>query len=464
MLPIFKNCYDLDKRCYSEYGLSEDILMENAARGVSTFISQKYPKKSLLVVAGVGNNGADGIAVARQLHGKCKVKLFLPFEPKSSMAKLQLLRAQKVGVKIVNSIKKSDIILDAIFGAGLCKPLDDTYSTLIQQLNQCKAIKIACDIPTGIFENGAIDSVAFKADYTLTMGAHKEALYSDKASDFVGKIKCVDLGVSQKVYAQSSEHFLLQKKDFKPPLRMSNASHKGDFGHLNILAGQKQGAAILSAMSAMKFGTGLVTLVTNEAIDIPFYLMKDTHLSANCNAIAVGMGLGNEFLDSFLEKEVVQKQTPVLLDADALSNKVLLQILEQKERDIVFTPHPKEFCKLLSYFSQSIDIQTLQNNRFEYAKEFSLNFPHIVLVLKGANTIIAHSGKLFVNPFYSNTLSQAGSGDILSGLIAALLAQGYNPCEAAISGSLALSFIAKKHKGSNYSASADDLINALGHL
>lgn len=461
MRPLFKNCYHLDKRCSQAYGLSEDILMENAASAISKFITEHYPNRTVFIAAGPGNNGADGIAVARQLHQLCEVKLFLPLGAKSPMAKLQLQRAKCVGVNIVETIDLADIVLDALFGAGLSKPLNMQICNIVEKLNAMDAVKIACDIPTGVFETGYTDAWAFKADHTLTMGALKQSLYADLSLDYVGNVQLIDLGVSHRVYADTSDSFVLEESDYHPPLRTSKSSHKGNFGHLNIFAGQKQGASILSGMSAMKFGTGLVTLVTNEAIQIPYSLMKDTHLSPNCTAIAVGMGLGNEYLDSFLEKEIVNKEIPILLDADALSNAVLLQILNQKKRKIVLTPHPKEFCTLLQFFNEDIDTQTLQKNRFYYAKAFSLKHPHLTLVLKGANTIIAQNGKTFVNPFHDNKLAQAGSGDILSGLIAALLAQGYETLDAALSGSLALSFAAKSYKGANYSACAQDFITHL---
>lgn len=459
MKKLFLNCYELDKKCYENYHLSEDILMENAALGIANHIKKKFKhQNTILIAAGPGNNGADGVAAARILHNDFNVKLLLPMGVKSKMAKLQLKRAKTLGVKIAQNIEKCDIVIDALFGAGLNKALNDSNSDVIQKLNALNAFKIACDIPSGIDQNGNITTTTFKADLTFTMGALKTALYSDKAIDYTGKIKVVDLGIARQSYETKSNTFLLQKKDFLPPFRSQKNSHKGAFGHVNIFAGQKQGAALLCAQAAMRFGVGLVTVITNEHLELPPYLMKDTHTSHNASAIAIGMGLGNEYPDTFLKQEVVQKQTPIVLDADCFSNDLLLSILSQNKREIVLTPHPKEFSKLLQHLNQDANVAQIQANRVWYARNFSQEFPHVTLVLKGANTVIAKNGICYINPYASSNLSQAGSGDVLSGLTASLLAQGYGCKEAAIHASLALSFAALQYRGANFSMHAKDLI------
>ncbi|MGM0534408.1 MAG: NAD(P)H-hydrate dehydratase, partial [Campylobacterota bacterium] len=258
-----------------------------------------------------------------------------------------------------------------------------------------------------------------------------------------------------------TQTFVLQKSDFYPPYRIGRASHKGDFGHVNVLCGQKQGAGILAAQAAMNFGAGLVSLVTNESVQIPPFLMKDTHVSKNCTALAVGMGLGSEFLDQFLQSEVVDKTCRVVLDADGLDNKTLLTLLDQSSREVVLTPHPKEFSRLLAHTGIKKSVSEIQAERFETAREFSRAYPHTVLVLKGTYTLIAKDGQVYVNPFASARLSQGGSGDVLSGLIVSLLGQGYSAKEAAITGSLALSFAAGKFEGADYAMDAGDLVRLL---
>jgi len=184
MRVVFKEVYSLDKRCYEEFNLTEDILMENAAANLEAAIPEDA--EVVNIVAGPGNNGADGITLARRILGKKKVNLYLPYGAKSEMAKLQLNRFLALGGKVEENYKECDCLVDCVFGSGLKRDVD---SKLVLKMNKIDAFKIACDIPTGIDDNGNLRPVAFKADVTVTMGAEKLALYSDLAKDYVGKIK-----------------------------------------------------------------------------------------------------------------------------------------------------------------------------------------------------------------------------------------------------------------------------------
>jgi len=249
MRKVFKDCYAMDRRCYDEYGLTEDILMEHAAKGIKKYIESHYPDaRSILIVAGSGNNGADGITLARQLQYNIRsVKLYLPFGVRSPMAQKQLERTDKLDyIEIVEQLEPADIIVDALFGAGLNRPLDEAAQTLIDGMNDLDGIKIACDIPSGIDKAGRVESVAFDADVTITMGARKRALYSDIAKDYVGEILCADLGVSHLLYEDRTDTYLLEIEDLKLPLRANKNCHKGNFGHLNVIAGKKAGAGIMA--------------------------------------------------------------------------------------------------------------------------------------------------------------------------------------------------------------------------
>jgi len=465
MQKLFKNCYDMDTKCYEKYNLTEDILMEHASLEIEKYIRKKFKKrKTVLIIAGAGNNGADGITLARLLHKDFKVKLYMPFGIKSEMAKLQLQRAKFVGIKVVKKVKKSDIIVDSLFGAGLNRALNSDAVKIINRLNSLDAFKIACDIPSGIDELGNPNPVAFKADITITMGALKESLFNDNAKDLVGKVKVANLGVARELYEDESSSFLLDKSDFNPPVRIAKNSHKGTFGHSAIFSGEKEGASIISAMSASRFGAGLVTLVYHEKINHPPYLMSNTTVPKNTTAIAIGMGLGDFFEKEFLEKYVIGSNLPIVLDADALYKKELLEIVKQK-REVVITPHPKEFSAILKLLDDvEISVEEIQKDRFNLAKTFSKNYPNCTLVLKGANPIIAKAGEIFVNRFGTQVLAKGGSGDILSGLVVALLSQGYNGLNASITSSLALSFASKKYKYVNYSALPIDIINNLAKL
>ena len=234
MQKLFDEVNSLDKRCYEEFLLSEDILMEHASNSMALYINQNLShKKSILIVCGSGNNGADGLALARLLHTKFDVKLYLATTSKSSMAQLQLQRANTLEVKIVNEPFEADIIVDCIFGTGLNKPLDEKSINLLNTLNSYNSFKIACDIPSGINQYGQIADTAFNADVTLTMGALKTSLFSDIAKDYTGEIIVCDLGVQRVVYETNSNKYLLEKSDMNLPFRNKKNSHKGSFGHLN---------------------------------------------------------------------------------------------------------------------------------------------------------------------------------------------------------------------------------------
>lgn len=465
MQKVFYECASLDKRCYDEYGLSEDILMEHAACGMESYIRDNFPKNSsVLIVVGSGNNGADGITLARLLFGDFDVRLFLHKEPASDMAKLQIKRAGAVGIEVVKELQDADVIVDAVFGSGLTRELDADTIHLINRLNDLNGVKIACDIPTGIDTIGNIQNAAFRADVTFAMGALKKSYFLDGVKDFVGEIRVINLGVSQKLYDGETSMFALEESDMALPSRKAQSTHKGTFGHVALLCGEKEGAAVISAKAAMRFGVGLATLVTQDKVYTPYYLMQSTSLPINTTAIAVGMGLGTFFEESFLDKHVVSNLLPIVIDADALYSKKLLSMLSQ-DRKIVVTPHPKEFISMWKILTnEEIGIDELQKNRFEYVKKFSAHFPNVVLLLKGANTIISYKNEIYINPLGSPKLSKGGSGDVLSGLIASLLAQGCDALHSAVQGSLALTLAARNFSGSSYAMLPTDLIDEVGKL
>ncbi len=169
MQKLFDELNSLDKRCYEKFLLSEDLLMEHASNSIALYINQNlFDKKSILIVCGSGNNGADGIALARLLHTKFDVNLYLTTTPKPSMAQLQLQRSNALEVEITNELFEADIIVDCLFGTGLNKPLDEESINLINTLNSYNSFKIACDIPSGINNLGQIQNVAFEANITIT--------------------------------------------------------------------------------------------------------------------------------------------------------------------------------------------------------------------------------------------------------------------------------------------------------
>lgn len=461
MQKLFDEVNSLDKRCYEKFLLSEDLLMEHAASNMALYISEKYSSfESILIVCGSGNNGADGIALARLLHTKFDVKLYLATTPKSSMTQLQLQRAKTLDIKIVNELFEADIIVDCLFGTGLNKPLDEKSINLLNTLNSYNSFKIACDIPSGINSLGQIQNIAFEADMTITMGALKTSLFSDVAKDYVGEIIVANLGVQREIYEIESNKFLLEKSDMKLPFRNKKNAHKGSFGHLNVVAGCKKGAGIIAANAAFGFGAGLVSVVCHENLDLPYHIMQTHFISENCTAIAIGMGLGKYETDEI--RKILNKKVPKIIDADLFYDKLICEVLEQ---EIVLTPHPKEFVSLLKLCEiAEINVEELQNNRFLYVEKFCKKYPNVVLLLKGANVIISSNEKLYVNSFGSAVLSKGGSGDVLSGLVGSLLAQGYKPLDATIKASLAHTIASRNYSKNNYSLIPSDLIEEIRQL
>ncbi|SFV65704.1 NAD(P)HX epimerase / NAD(P)HX dehydratase [hydrothermal vent metagenome] len=478
MQYVYKDCYAMDKQCYEELLLTEDILMEHAALGMAEHIFQKFPKyeegdslesiKTVLIVAGPGNNGADGIALARLLFGFYKIKLYLPFGLKTDMSKKQFQRIKNINIEIVSKIDKADIVVDALYGAGLNRTLDEVTKKLIIEMKMQNAYSIACDIPTGLDINGNPSPQAFYADTTITMGAYKEALYSDYAKEYAGDIVRVDLGIHHYRYIQGSQYCarLLENKDlFLPNRNFIKVSHKGTFGHVAIFCGEKEGAGIIAGMASASFGAGLTTLVVHDKVSPPAYLMHATVVPDNATALAIGMGLGRHFESEFLQKYVLNSHLPIVLDADAFLSAELLSVLEQKDREIVITPHPKEFVTMWKILTgEELSVAEVQSRCFEMVRRFNAKYPHVTLLLKGSNTLIMREEQLYINPLGCSKLSKGGSGDVLSGLIVALLAQGYTGVEAAIQGSLALVMAANNYKGSSYAMLPTDIIEEVSRL
>jgi len=378
------------------------------------------------------------------------------------MAKLQHKRAKLIGVNICTTIELEnnsfDIIVDALFGTGLTRELNKQTINILEKLNSLSGYKIACDIPTGINSAGDVEQSAFKAHTTITMGALKKSLYNDIAKEYTGEIIVANLGIQRELYEDDVNSFLLELSDLELPLRENKTSHKGSFGHFSVIIGQKTGAGMLCAEAGFAFGTGLVSVIDHQSLNPPYHIMENHTLPKNTTAIALGMGLGKYEKQEVCE--ILENNIPKVIDADLFYEKDILKLLDCK--DVVLTPHPKEFCALLKLTNiADIKVKKLQKDRFKYVEQFCKKYPNIVLLLKGANTIITQGEKLFVNPHGSNKLSFGGSGDVLAGLIGSLLAQGYNPIEAAINGSLAHSLVAKNFTKNNYAMTPQDLIEGI---
>jgi hydroxyethylthiazole kinase-like uncharacterized protein yjeF len=463
MQKLFEEVGSLDRRCYQTYHLSEDVLMEHAANAMAEQIAKNFPKGArVLAVCSGGNNGADAMACARILQGDYNVKILYAKPPKSSMALLQAQRAEALGVPTCQELEPCDVLIDALVGTGFSGEFPLEMQTLLQKMNTLDAFKIACDIPSGLRQNGTHAKEVFKADLTITMGALKRALFSDAAKEVVGEITVANLGVSRAAYEGESNRYLLDMEDMRLPFRKAKNTHKGSFGHLALALGEKSGASILSAKAALRFGAGLVSLVGYEQKEIPHTIMYSHELPKNATALALGMGLGNEFSDEEIET-FLDNDLPLVADADIFGMTRVLDLLKRK--NIVLTPHPKEFTSLLRQTQLAdVSVEELQNDRFAYAELFSKNYPDAVLLLKGANVIIAGEGQVYVNPYGKSSLAKGGSGDVLSGMIGALLAQGYTPLQAALNASLAHAKLAQNYRGADFSLTPEELIEGLKEL
>ncbi|MFZ2890687.1 NAD(P)H-hydrate dehydratase [Sulfuricurvum sp.] len=439
MQNLYQEVNTLDHRAVETFGLSEPIMMEHAASAIADYITQNFPLSSLvLIVCGKGNNGADGRILARQLEGDYHVSLDYQNDT------------------------HYDVIVDALFGSGLNRPLDTASQELLDNLNLSPAFKIACDVPSGLYADGTLDPHTFRADITITMGALKRSLFSDGAKEHTGKILVANLGISRSRYEVPSPWQLLDPSDLVLPLRTQASAHKGTYGHLAIICGEHVGASVLAASAALRFGSGLVSIISNENLTIPYELMQCHSLRPTTNAVALGMGLGSEFDDDELRR-LCDHTHPMVLDADIFIHPIFLTLL--KRPNLVLTPHPKEFVQILKICNiADIDTQTLQENRFFYVETFCTAYAHVVLLLKGANVIIGAGEAFFINPHGTVALAKGGSGDVLGGLIGALLAQGYAPLHSAVQASLAHTLAAQKWGKNNYALTPFDLIERITTL
>ncbi|GAA6891730.1 NAD(P)H-hydrate dehydratase [Helicobacter pylori] len=464
MLSVYEKVDALDKRAIEELFLSEDILMENAAMALERAVLQNASLGAkVIILCGSGDNGGDGYALARRLVGRFKTLVFEMKPAKSPMCQLQKERAKKVGVVIKAWEKKNedlecDVLIDCVVGSNFKGELEPFLN--FESLSQKAHFKIACDIPSGIDSKGRVDKRAFKADTTISMGAIKSCLLSDKAKDYVGELKVGHLGVFNQIYEIPTETFLLEKSDLKLPLRDRKNAHKGDYGHAHVLLGKHSGAGLLSALSALSFGSGVVSVQALEceitSNNKPLELVFCENFPNFLSAFALGMGLENipKDFNKWLEL------APCVLDAGVFYHKEVLQALE---KEVILTPHPKEFLSLLKLVGINISMLELLDNKLEIARDFSQKYPKVVLLLKGANTLIAHQGRVFINILGSVALAKAGSGDVLAGLILSLLSQNYTPLDAAINASLAHALAGLEFKN-NYALTPLDLIEKIKRL
>lgn len=461
MQNIYKQTEVLDKRAIDRFFLSEEILCENASFALKEQLAKVAHKGSFVyIVCGGGNNGADGLALARKISGEYIVKVCMIADPKTPLAQKEYLRCKSAGVEFVRKIYKCDVVIDCVFGSGFRGEIAIENRALIEAMNQSGRIKIACDLPSGVGK--FFKGVAFRADYTVCMGALKMDLFGEWAKDYVGEIVIAPLGIPKNQYEISSNIKLLEKKDLSLPHRTKSDTHKGEYGHLAIVCtnhpNSKAGAGILSALSSIAFGVGKVSVVGGCGA-LPYEVMRDESIPNDCQVIAFGMGAGE------VQKEDWEKleSKRCVLDADVFYSKDIKTFL-QKNTDVILTPHIKEFASLLKICEiADLSVEEVKDRRDELLVEFCSLYPEVVLVLKGANTLIAKGEKIYICTLGSNNLAKGGSGDVLSGMIASLLAQGRDRLDASINAVLSHALASQKISTS-YGLNPMDLIEAVKYL
>lgn len=438
-------------------------LMKNAGEACFNRINRitdGVKDKNVVVLAGRGNNGGDGIVITDFLleAGANAVLIFVQDLPKTDCARLcysiyetglnmSIYAHHKESVK--EALENCDIIIDCVFGTGFHGQLDDSLSDLFKFINEkCSAVKFSVDVPSGCSsESGEIAENAFKPDFTITLGAVKKGLYSHPCFERCGILLLSDIGIPQSCY-EGCEAVLSDEvlKEFMP--KRPAVSHKGSYGRvLNIAgSGRYTGAALLSTDAVLKMGAGLCTLATPtrvvnaiaaavpEAVYLPLsggadgFISEDgrneleSFLSENrFSSIAVGCGLGrSETVGKITEYLVKNSDCPVIIDADGINSiSENINVLKENKNGVVITPHPMEFSRLTGK-----TVEEIQSDRITLCKSFAEEY-NAVTVLKGINTVIAApTGEAFVNTTGNAGLAKGGSGDVLTGLIASLIAQG----------------------------------------
>lgn len=451
-----------DQYTMKQEPISSIQLMERAARACARWILQNTLSDSFYIFCGKGNNGGDGLAIARILgsSGKdCRVFVMQPDAKGSDDFNTNFDHLRQLGtipVTLIKGVSDSPslppdaIVIDALFGTGLNRSLDADIAGLVDHINASGNTVIAIDMPSGLMNEGAsVENTVIKADHTLTFQCLKYAFLLPENEQFFGQVHILDINLHPDFIEEVETRFQLVNKalvqTILKPRRLF--AHKGDFGHALLIAGSygKMGAAVLSARSCLKSGTGLVTChIPKTGIDIMQTAVPEAmcHIDAfeetvseppdaisKYSAIGIGPGLGTgEGVAQLLKNLLEESERPLVLDADALNilsmHKESLQYLPKHS---ILTPHPKEFERL---FGEQLNDHQKIEMALQKAKELG-----VVIVLKGHHSFIASpDGGGWFNITGNPGMASGGSGDVLTGIITGLLAQGYASTEAAIAG------------------------------
>ena len=446
---------EIDQICENKYNIPTLLLMEKAGKGIYEHIIKKdWKGKTFAVICGGGNNGGDGLVVARYLYlNGYDVTIYLTENPKSKLASFNYEYAKSLNINIrtnihphdwIDELRQYNVIIDAIFGVGYKIKNQLNYPINAIEENNDKYI-YSIDIPSGINGNtGKTDNHSVIANETITLCSPKIGLYINPGKDRCGKITCLDIGVPEELMHFENFPNAFTKEDFHTPKRYAN-SHKGTYGHVGIIGGRANmtGAGSMCALAAYKSGCGYVSIACPEryiqsfsnkvleAVISPVkggeYFYTEDSISElksfikNKNMIVIGPGLGKDELSEKICIEILEEinsNSNILIDADGIW--AINNHLDLLPKNAILTPHPKE----MSYLT-GLTIQEIQNNRLEIAENFAKKY-EVILVLKGNDTITTNGTDTYINTSGCDGMATAGSGDVLSGIIAGLLAQKQN--------------------------------------
>lgn len=453
--------YSADKFTIQKQQITSDELMERSAVQIFNWMHLRMQgaQVKIHIFCGIGNNGGDGIALARHLkeHGYNIHVYVVNYSTKRSkdfLLNLDRLKDRKIWPNFMDSddelppIGPDDIIVDAIFGIGLNRTPDDWVINLISHLHASKAFILSVDIPSGLYTDKGFDdkNAVVKANFVLTFQAPKLVFFLPETGVFVNQWEVLDIGLDIEYLTQTETAFVLIGKNEVLPMYQPREkfSHKGVFGHALIIGGSygKMGAVKLAGLAALKIGSGMVTSYIPECgyevlqSSLPEAMVITDGEKAlakiiydiDATVIGVGMGMGQASDTKRAFSDFIKKnKAPLVIDADGLNllslQKELLSLLPART---VLTPHPKELERLIGPWEHDFD-------KLRKAQAFSKKFDCIV-VIKGANTITVYQDKGYVNTTGNPGMATAGSGDILAGIITGMIAQGYEPLQAAIFG------------------------------
>ncbi|MBX2962522.1 MAG: NAD(P)H-hydrate dehydratase [Cyclobacteriaceae bacterium] len=449
-----KQIKELDAYTITHEPIASIDLMERACKAFSSWFTERFDPTVLVgIICGTGNNGGDGLGIARLLSAldySVRIWIIKGGTAESDDFKINLSRL-KVDVTVIEEsvsdgmFSSCAVLIDAVFGTGLSRPVEGLYARVIETMNQIKAIRIAVDIPSGLSADSTSVGTIVHADYTVSFQVPKLAFLFAENYAYVGEWFIVDIGLSKSQLKEiETNQFLLTRKSINNLIKpVKRFDHKGKRGHGLLIAGSKgkMGAAVLASRSALRTGMGLLTThvpgcgysILQTAVP---EAMVDLDKSDSCfttfpdistyDAIGIGPGLGRETESAEALQQLLNAVTaPLVMDADALN--IMgehRELLSRLPSGTIVTPHPKEFERMAGTSSNDFERLTMQ---VEFSKRYN-----VIVVLKGAFTsITSPDGKVYFNQTGNPAMATAGSGDVLTGVLTALLALGYSPLEAA---------------------------------